>query len=242
MSSPNSLQYFIGWDVGGWNCDKNAKSRDAIVILDADRKLVGRPWRKNLRTFLENSPTTKDWLLSLFRLCSADIPHSEFQVTMAIDTPLGFSTEFVELIAAGRISVPAHKSLDNKYLFRQTERHLASLGWSPLSAIKDMIGSQATKGIHALAKFAPRIESTGVWTDDKYLTVIETYPTVCRDVPPVRDWVAEHPPQSHEDIQDALVCAVVASLFATAPENLESPSAEVPKSEGWIWFPRNCEN
>jgi len=26
--------YSIGWDVGGWNCDHNATSRDAIVILN----------------------------------------------------------------------------------------------------------------------------------------------------------------------------------------------------------------
>lgn len=23
---------YIGWDVGGWNCDKNNKSRDALMI------------------------------------------------------------------------------------------------------------------------------------------------------------------------------------------------------------------
>jgi hypothetical protein len=22
--------FFIGWDVGGWNCDDNSKSRDAL--------------------------------------------------------------------------------------------------------------------------------------------------------------------------------------------------------------------
>ena len=29
MSAAAPAEYFIGWDVGGWNCDKNAKSRDA---------------------------------------------------------------------------------------------------------------------------------------------------------------------------------------------------------------------
>lgn len=32
--------YFVGWDVGGWNCDNNSESRDAIVILDANLALV----------------------------------------------------------------------------------------------------------------------------------------------------------------------------------------------------------
>ena len=35
--------FFIGWDVGGWNCDKNGKSRDAIVVLDSTPTIVGKP-------------------------------------------------------------------------------------------------------------------------------------------------------------------------------------------------------
>lgn len=50
----------------------------------------------------------------------------------------------------------------------------------PLSAIKDMIGSQATKGMHVLAKFAPKIERCGVWTDAAGFTVIEAYPSGCK--------------------------------------------------------------
>jgi len=37
------------WSIGGWNCDKNQNSRDAIVILDANHEIVGTPWRGNLR-------------------------------------------------------------------------------------------------------------------------------------------------------------------------------------------------
>lgn len=49
----------IGWDVGGWNCDKNPSSRDALVVLDAH-------------------------------------PYDRAPVVPAIDTPLGFSTAFIE--------------------------------------------------------------------------------------------------------------------------------------------------
>lgn len=38
-----SSSFFIGWDVGGWNCDKNGTSRDAIVILDDTLAIVGQP-------------------------------------------------------------------------------------------------------------------------------------------------------------------------------------------------------
>lgn len=40
---------FICWDVGAWYCDKNHKRRDAILILDESRAVVGRSWRGNLR-------------------------------------------------------------------------------------------------------------------------------------------------------------------------------------------------
>ena len=31
---------YIGWDVGGWSCEHNANSRDALVVLDAQRNLL----------------------------------------------------------------------------------------------------------------------------------------------------------------------------------------------------------
>ena len=44
-------QLFIGWDVGGWNCDKNPTSRDALVVLHAagmsmvgQNKLAVKAW------------------------------------------------------------------------------------------------------------------------------------------------------------------------------------------------------
>jgi hypothetical protein len=36
---PSDTNIFIGWDVGGWNCDYNPKSFDARVILDSERQL-----------------------------------------------------------------------------------------------------------------------------------------------------------------------------------------------------------
>ncbi len=43
-----------------------------------------------------------------------------------------------------------------------------------------MIGSQATKDMHVLARFAPQIERGGVRTDGRSLKVIETYPITCK--------------------------------------------------------------
>jgi hypothetical protein len=43
-----------------------------------------------------------------------------------------------------------------------------------------MIGSQATKGMHVLTRFAPKIVECGVWSDGSNLTAIEAYTSACK--------------------------------------------------------------
>lgn len=230
--------FSIGWDVGGWNCDKNGKSRDAIVVLDSGLHLVGEPWRGNLRESIGAAATARDWLATLFGRCKAEAPGPGASVTMAIDTPLGFSREFIGLVTRQVCVEPDKTSGRNRYLFRQTERHLFARGLAPLSAIKDMIGSQATKGMHVVAKFAPQIESCGVWTDGAGFRAIETYPTACSTTAVVKDLMQGQPSLGHKDKNDARICALIAHLFATDRSALEGPDENVPRREGWIWAPR----
>lgn len=237
--SAASRSFFIGWDVGGWNCDRNRTSRDAIVILDDTLAIVGRPWRGNLRELMAGAVTTSDWLRALFAQCESEFPVEAVSATMAIDTPLGFSDEFVALVTRRRCVAPDETSGLNRYLFRHTERRLFERGLKPLSAIKDMIGSQATKGMHVLAKFCPKTESCGVWTDGIGFRAIETYPSACRDTPEVKRLLKGSKTLGHADIDDARVCAVVAFLFATKRETLEEPDAAAPSTEGWIWVTRS---
>ncbi len=237
IAQPES--FFIGWDVGAWNCDKNPRSRDAIVILDSALDIFGRPWRGNLRECISSASTTRDWLSALFSKCQAEFPSTSVQVTMAIDTPLGFSEEFANLVTKLRWTEPSGISSANHYLFRQTERHLFQMGNRPLSAVKDMIGSQATKGMHVLAKFAPVAESCGVWTDGKAFRVIETYPAVCKDTKVVKQLRKGRKPLEPDDLNDALTCALIAHLFATDRAALEPPTQNVPHREGWIWVTRD---
>lgn len=236
---PQPALFFIGWDVGGWNCDHNSTSRDAVVILDANQKLVGAPWRGNLRTAINESANASDWLRKLFALCADNLAVGAPHVTLAIDTPLGFSEAFVSLVRRQRCVEAVKSSNTNPYLFRQTERYLFKHGLKPLSAIKDMIGSQATKGMHVLAKFAPTTKSCGVWSDGNSLTAIEAYPSACKDSATVQQLRRRYPPLDHKDKQDALTCAILAYLFATKPDVLASPEDSVPMSEGWIWVPKD---
>ena len=233
--------YFIGWDVGGWNCDKNPKNRDAIVILDAHLSLVGK-WRGNLRCPINQVANTGDWIRKLFSLCVVDEPTEAVQVTLAIDTPLGFPQAFLRLATEMKFVGRVERSDGNPYLFRHTERYLFEHGLKPLSAIKDMIGSQATKGMHVLAKFAPTVKTCGVWGDGESLTAIETYPSACKgskSMAALRGAVASLPSDDGDDERDALTCALVAYLFAQRPGQLLGPSGDVATSEGWIWVPRD---
>jgi hypothetical protein len=234
-----SDRFFIGWDVGGWNCDRNKKSRDAIVILDSRLSPIGKPWRGNLRTVINESSDTQTFLQKLFTLCASQYP-GPTQVTLAIDTPLGFSEQFVALVTGYRHTEPLEHSGNNPYLFRRTERYLFERGLRPLSAVKDMIGSQATKGMHVLAKFAPRTECCGIWSDGQLLTAIEAYPAACKSSRLLRELAKRFAPLGHEDKDDALTCALMAYLFGEKREVLLAPDQNVPLSEGWIWLPNDA--
>jgi len=235
------VPYSIGWDVGGWNCDRNAKSRDAIVILNEKLGVVGQPWRGNLRETINEASTSRGWVSKLFDLCESRLSNGDVEVTLAIDTPLGFSTEFQKLVTSRNPQSTIGPSESNKYLYRKTERLLFKRHKKPLSAIKDMIGSQATKGMHVLAKFAHQTKSCGVWSDGKILTAIEAYPASCRESPLTRKLLDKIKlPVANSDIQHAAICAVVAHIFLTSPKKLWSPSNEIPISEGWIWLPKDA--
>ena len=234
--------YSIGWDVGGWNCDRNAKSRDAIVILNENLGIVGMPWRGNLRETINKSSTSQDWVSQLFGLCKSSLTHNNFEVTLAIDTPLGFSTEFQSLITSRMAQSIVGRSDTNQYLYRRAERLLFERHKKPLSAIKDMIGSQATKGMHVLAKFARNVQSCGVWSDSgRNLIAIEAYPASCKESRLIKALLnGIKLPATNEDIRDAAICAVVAHIFRTNRGKLWSPSNEIPTNEGWIWLPKDA--
>lgn len=238
-------QFFIGWDVGGWNCDKNPESRDAIVILDSNLAITGTPWRGNLREAINGAATTLEWLEQLFALCKTNLP-TNAQAILAIDTPLGFSEAFRRLVTQWNCEEPIGKSATNPYLFRETERFLFENGLKPLSPIKDMIGSQATKGIHVLAKFAPRRVQCGVWSDGHILTAIEAYPSACKDnkSPTIQDLRQQYEScwnkhLKHQDEKDALTCALIGYLFVTQPDALAYPKESTSRLEGWIWVPKD---
>ncbi|WP_044412380.1 DUF429 domain-containing protein [Thiomicrospira microaerophila] len=258
-------QYYIGWDVGGWNCDQNPNSRDAIVILDTKLNLLGLPWRGNLRDTINQADTTQVFIEKLFGLCGLTLKdYAQHQYVMAIDTPLGFSEGFRALINQLEPVSQIHASATNDYLYRHTEKTLFERGLKPLSAIKDMIGSQATKGMHMLAKFAPKLHQTGIWGQGTPLKAFEGYPSACKHAKFIQNLLNQHfkfvkavepetTAQSQNtansdideyineirspDQRDALICALLAWSLVHHPEQLLWPSESTPPKEGWIFVP-----
>ncbi len=240
--------FLIGWDVGGWNCERNARSRDALVVLDRAGRLCGTPWRGNLRPVINGADGTRQWLEMLLGLCGVRMPRGA-RAVLAIDAPLGFPEPFLALAAERRPAGPVGTHAENPYLHRAAERWLMRHGLRPLSPLKDMIGSQATKAMHALARFAPVSTACGVWSDGVCLTAVETYPTGLRRSPGLRAEAAALAAgvlrgarglPERRDHEDALLCALLARRFALRPEDLAAPPPGTPEREGWIWLPRDA--
>lgn len=212
------------------------------MILNERLKVIGTPWRGNLRETINNATNSREWVSHLFSRCKIAPSSSDAKVTLAIDAPLGFSTEFQNLITSRQAHSSIGLSPTNQYLYRKTERLLFERGVArPLSAVKDMIGSQATKAMHVVAKFAHHTQSCGVWTDGQYLTAIEAYPACCQNSALTKNERKKISlDDENNDIQDATTCAVIAHLFRTKRGELRPPDSSVPDSEGWIWLPTDA--
>lgn len=222
-------KYYIGWDVGAWNCDKNKSSKDAFIIIDNKDRILGQ-FRGNCRELINKADSYKEIIKAIFPDLEIEYANSEFIV--AIDTPLGFSKDFLNLLIHNIYQREINSFKENPYLYRETERYLFTKGYNPLSAINHMIGSQATKGIHFVSKYAELCKSTGVWqSKDQNLTIIETYPSINKSIP-----IPESISNTNFDLKDAYICACVAKVFDENINLLHLPSKAVDSREGWIFF------
>ena len=91
--------------------------------------------------------------------------------------------------------------------------------------------------MHAVACYTRRI-APGIWSDGAHLTLIETYPALCRSrAKGTFNDLATAASAREIDILDAEVCAHIAQAFVQRSDWLEPPPPDVPASEGWIWAP-----
>ena len=223
--------YYVGWDVGAWNCDKNAHSRDAIVVLNENKNIVASRRGVVRRELKKNN--IHEFLNEFF--CS---PNRQFYAKdnfiFAIDAVFSFPYGVTELLAGKKYILDAEawnegKSIQNSLLFRYTERFVSDKERKPLSVIQDSIGSQSTKVIYFLRHFQFKQENVGIWETMNRNIAIETYPSVVGE--------------KGNDIDDAEICANLAWKFRHDKSRLYQPDNETKhletiKIEGWIWFPQ----
>lgn len=235
--NPTSRTLFIGWDVGGWHCDHNPRSRDALVVLDQDGERIGQPWRGNLRQTLNDASSSETLVTALCNLCGIEPDLIPDQLILGIDAPLTLPPALTALVNGVALPSVSADGSQCAYLYRYPERWLAQRSIRPLSAIKDMIGSQTTKAMHALAAIKADVVTAGVWQSDG-LTILECYPAAAKRDPAIelanRQLSQKH---WHQDELDALYCAQVAWRWLRHPETLVKPPTDCSEADGWIWIP-----
>lgn len=246
------MNLYVGRDVGGWHCDRNPESRDALVVLGLNEgsqpTLIGQAWRGSLRTVL-SSHRGPALLKEMLRLCNVDLADAA-GVMVAIDAPLGWPAAMLALVNGGGTADVSDKDDGKLYTRRETELDLIRQGFSPLSSVRDMIGSQSTRAIHFLRAAGLPAQPAAVWSDGR-ITAIETYPAValkharCASVhkPLFQNLLSQQAitTPAMADVRDALACAVVAYLTAEKPESVVKPPAGYPALEGWIIVPTPTE-
>lgn len=242
------MRLFVGWDVGGWHCDRNRESRDALVVLtlgtDGQPTLAGKAWRGSLRSTLM-SHKGFDLVRAMLRHCDVGLDGAEV-IMIAIDAPLGWPRAMLDLANGGDLTEVSDRDFENPYTRRQTELDLIRQGFAPLSNVRDMIGSQSTKAMHFLraADLAPQPRAR--WCAGS-VTAIETYPAVAlkdarcsarheqlMDALLSRQSITK---PALPDVRDALVCAAVAYQASEHPETVVEPPMGYPPLEGWIIVP-----
>lgn len=244
------MRLFVGWDVGGWHCDRNRESRDALVVLtlgrDGQPTLVGKAWRGSLRPTLMRHCGV-DLVRAMLGHCGVSIDGAE-AIMMAIDAPLGWPRAMITLASGGASAEVSDRDFDNPYTRRETELDLIRQGFTPLSNVRDMIGSQSTKAMHFLraADLAP--QSQARWSAAG-ITAIETYPAVAlkNALCAAQHGILMNDLLSRQsvtkpalpDVRDALACAVVAYLASEQTRSVVEPPAGYPPLEGWIIVPKS---
>lgn len=255
---------YIGWDVGGWEGD-----RDGLAVLQwhhhGHLELCGEPKHVRLADRIKEGLSVDD----LLEVADASQPWR--RVVIGVDAPLGWPAEFVRLVGGGlRDSNPylpgGSGEIKNRLAYRLTDRVVHDrCGKKPLSGAFDKLGGNATKAItvcqllhkNAGAVVVPQEEEA----EQQRVVICEAYPALWKQH--AREEAAKaleglNLPPLGADESDAVLCALTAACYdnqaqelrrglpelwllpkdESAIENVEPGGVQLVRQEGWIYFPK----
>lgn len=238
-------EFFIGWDVGAWNCD-GGDSQDALcVATETKGKLTVRgDWRGNLRQVLDEG-SGLGILREFFRVCRIE-PPKRAKAAIAIDTPLGWPQPVLQLFLCGNATHVPMKSLS----VPEDRAGPVRPGISPAFHSSRYDRQPINKG-HSFSKEGG-VEDRIRWRVDYDESRHRGYrnrnlpqapckksPSACKAFLDVTGTGNVAGSKRERDLQDALRCALIAWWFRADRSKLAEPSPDIPCDEGWIWLPKD---
>jgi hypothetical protein len=246
MSTYPFSQVVIGWDVRGWMSSNQAvavlakNGQDLEWLGLADRFRLSSQNGLSLSSLL--IPSLDDWTLSAIS--------DRTEVIIAIDAPLGFSTEFRALLNGhGTLVEPPKSEIENPFAHRACEQWIyEEYGKKPLSASFDKLGNNASLAMSVSS--ALKRERFSVVPQDGTFTrksIIEVYPALAKvgmkrrsgAIPPLAT-ILPSELQPGTDIYDAAICALLGAVQMGWGQELGIPGLVQPlqgfdTAEGWIY-------
>lgn len=238
----------IGWDVRGWQSDKQATAVARLRKGTGELEWLGvsPPY-----SFSQGScPGLSALIDPALKDAAPEFVISSPRVAIAIDAPLSFPRAFCDLIAGNSTSLPVPaREIDNRLAYRDCERWVAAtFGKKPLSGPFDKLGNNAslvisisrqleTEGFKLVPQSAPSSEKA----------LIEVYPALVKvgkkKSDPAVPGISRHLPEELEsgsDQYDAAICAMLGLIYLGAGPYLDLPElvpfpALSDRQEGWIF-------
>ncbi len=272
-----------------------ASSQDCITILGEDGKLLfawmGNICDYNQTSSLigllnslikenKKNPSNKNIIINLIKKVDKDKDEKYIKDTdkliIAVDAILGMPKQALRLFQLNETIGAKEGDLLNSdgdllnsddewktFVFRLVERNLHHK--SPLSVLKDMLGSQSTKALFTLKRWGfTWSEESFIWKNGDNIA-LETYPSAASSnvIKIVNEelqlvegseikygskeqYIAKLDAKIDDDekrwldLNDSLICANIAKEFVKNENELCHPSdneIDDAKQEGWIWLP-----
>lgn len=238
----------IGWDVRGWQSKQQATAVLKVSIESNKYEWLGV---SELFSFTQGEKPSLDELLrpAVGEGLSQQLLTNEM-ITLAIDAPLGFSQDYINLLQGKNpnINVPTSE-IENTLAYRDCERWVAqNYDKKPLSGAFDKLGNNATLAM-SIAENLKQDDFVLIpqKANNADRSVIEVYPGICKAgkqrVSLAISSIARILPSEvipGTDQYDAAICAVIGALYSGASQVLDIPMLEpIPNNinlkEGWIF-------